>query len=564
MVKRLWAWLWLLSVCAAPTLWAGDIEVTVEPNPPHANESFTLTFTTHGPVDAEPDFAPLEAQLEIISRNRQTSIQWVNGDHAQATNWVLNVMAKQGGPLTIPAISFGNQQSPPKQIVLDAATDPAAAQVNDDLFLEAKAEPQSPYVQQQIIYTMQLWRRVDIGDATLSEPKVSGDAVIKRLGKDREFQASRDGKQYEVFERRYALFPQQSGHLGVEPVALTAQVFKRSRSVFDLFGQTATTRRIQSTAVNLDVKPIPASFPGKVWLPAKRLRLQEDWDPEQKQVRAGEPITRSLNLWADGLTAGQLPEIPAPLPENTKSYPDQPQTSDQETATGFTAVRQQKTAIIPAAEGSLQLPQVELPWWNTETDSLELAILPATTIIATAAVPQAPLDSGIEATPVTSPPAQPQTAAPVNVRSNLWFWVAIACAAGWLLTVGILLLRSRRKRPASLPAQVPVRAPTARLERDLKAACEANDPSGAKAALLAWARAQYTQSNLRSLADLQPLVSADLARELQQLQATLYGNAHGSWTGGDLWTRFSALDRAATAGREPPTPPLEPLFKLTS
>jgi hypothetical protein len=80
-------------------------------------------------------------------------------------------------------------------------------------------------------------------------------------------------------------------------------------------------------------------------------------------------------LWAEGLNAGQLPELAIGLPTGIKSYPDQPQTSEQQTDSGFSAVRQQNYAIIPNVNGLLEFPEIRVTWWNTDTDQMEIARL---------------------------------------------------------------------------------------------------------------------------------------------------------------------------------------------
>ena len=180
--------------------------------------------------------------------------------------------------------------------------------------LEVEASPTDPYVQQQVIYTVRLYRRVQISNAALSEPGSDADAIIKQLEKDKSYAGRHDGKRYEVFERRYAFYPQTSGRVTLEPMTLTAQIVAGRRSFFDPFGQSLNTKWVASEAITLEGKPIPATFTGKTWLPARRLTLDEEWNPLEPTVTAGEPLTRTLFLWADGLSGGQLPDLELSLP----------------------------------------------------------------------------------------------------------------------------------------------------------------------------------------------------------------------------------------------------------
>jgi len=105
--------------------------------------------------------------------------------------------------------------------------------------------------------------------------------------------------------------------------------------------------------------------------------LIESWPANSQEFRVGEPVTRTLTLRANGLGSSQLPEIHASVPDGIKQYPDQPVRENRVDDNGLVAISQQKVALIPARPGTFVLPEVEIPWWNTRTDELEYARLPA-------------------------------------------------------------------------------------------------------------------------------------------------------------------------------------------
>ena len=75
-----------------------------------------------------------------------------NGDFSRRTIWSLTLMAKRAGHLEIPAIAFGRDRSKPLAIEVrkDAKTGSGTGQ---ELFLEVEAEPKSPFVQAQVVYS---------------------------------------------------------------------------------------------------------------------------------------------------------------------------------------------------------------------------------------------------------------------------------------------------------------------------------------------------------------------------------------------------------------------------
>ncbi|MGR8922125.1 MAG: BatD family protein [Gammaproteobacteria bacterium] len=385
---------------------AAEISLDVSPLPAVVNESCRLSFTAAGAVAGEPDFAPLERLFDIVGRNRQTSIAFINGRRQQTTTWTLSAIPRRTGTLAIPAIAFGADRSPPRNIEVVAPSAAAAGDGAADIMLEVDVDTRTPYVQQQVIYTFRLLARVDLSSPRFSALETSGDAIIKPLGDGRQFLHKVNGVTYEAFEQRYAIFAQQSGPLRIAPLTLTTQIASRKRNFFDPFSQTMQTRRVVSDAVELDVRPVPASWPsGATWLPATRLRMHDEWSPDVTSADIGAPLARTVFLWAEGLIASQLPELGLAAPDGIKVYPDQPQASDQDTDAGFTAVKQQKFALIASSAGAAAFEAIELPWWNTLTDTLETARIPARAIEFLGA-------------PATAEPLPADAAAPARPRHS--------------------------------------------------------------------------------------------------------------------------------------------------
>ena len=563
----------LLTLAAANSIAA--VGVAVFPDTPNIAESFRIIFTADEKINGEPDFSPLEPLFDILGQNQSTQVQWINGKHSATTRWELEVIAKKPGDLVIPAIDFGSSSSHALSISV-IASGASGTSTNDDLLLEISIDDDRPYVQQQTILTVRLLRRISLADAKLTEPATSGDVIIKPLSKDRTYQDERNGKRYEVFERRFALYPQASGRLAIEPFTVTTQVTRGSRSLFDPFRSSTTTRRVRSNALTLEVEAIPRNFSGDNWLPARKLDLREEWEPENNIITNGEPITRTLYLWSDGLTAGQLPDFPTLDIDSTTVYPDQVQTREQENEAGFSAIKQQKFALITKfdnadSDPNITIPAIEIPWWNIETDTMEVARLPARKLsvnvnAAAATSPEAitpaervsdnDLESSGESTIVLEEP-----------RDGIWRGVAIAAILGWLATAVLAWrfvrnhgLNAKRSRVTSSEAENPK---LARLEKDVSHAARANDPYAARQSLLAWGRAAHAQE-IRSLGHLARLVAPELATEIRRLDAHFYAQGDASWLGSELLNAFKnnkISDKSkAVSGRKPDG--LESLFKL--
>src|SRR5690554_7495508 len=59
-----------------------------------------------------------------------------------------------------------------------------------------------------------------------------------------------------------------------------------------------------------------------------------------------------------------------------RSYPDQINHDENITERGIIGYSEQSVAIVASSGGEFTLPEVRIPWWNTNTNSLEYAVLP--------------------------------------------------------------------------------------------------------------------------------------------------------------------------------------------
>ncbi|MCK9635749.1 MAG: BatD family protein [Methylobacter tundripaludum] len=557
-IKKLFLLLLLLNF--VPDVIAAQIDVSFDRSSVNLNEAFQIVFTANGTPDNDPDFSPLEQDFEILGQSQSSNSSWINGQSSKTIQWTLNVMAKHPGSLVVPPVKFGDDVSLPANILVTQVIANKAVDTGDDLFLDVEASPQSPYVQSQVLYTVRLYRRVEIAQAGLNEPEL-GDAVIEKLGDDTNYNTQIDGVNYLVTERKYAIFPQKSGSVTIKPLVLTAEVVANSRPNFNGFfnSQTTRTKKILSKAVTLDVKPAPAAFSGRHWLSAEQLVLKEEWSGDNQQMRVGEPLTRTLTLLAKGATVGQLPEINAgKIDDRLKTYPDQPVLQEQKKPEGLIAFREEKIAIIPSKAGFYKLPAIEIPWFNSQSQKMEVAKIPEAAITVMEA-------AGTQPTPVTpvapavQQPQQAEEAAPVTnqpQQQTVWLWISVFLATGWLATLVYFLAKRPAKKPVVEKTEPEIRL--ADSVKKLKKACMDNNAAAAKDALLAWGRQKSGAASLGAIAELS---DASLRDEILHLNQALYGKVTEQWQGKKLFQAFvenKAREKMAATKDDK----LEPLYRL--
>lgn len=548
--RRLAFCLVVLSLLTLALPARGAIEVSVDRNPVQLNETFQLVFELDENPDHDPDFSALRSDFLVLGNNRSSSISIINGDYRRSVKWTLQLMAKDVGEFEIPPIRFDRERSQPLKITVKPASPTSLP--DDQLALEMQADRERAYVQSQVILTLRLLSAVDISAYQFGDISIDSlDTVAEPLGDVRQYQTRVGDTAYLVLEKQFALFPQQTGRLEISPVLAEARL--PSRQAYDPFRTGGEIRRLRSQPVTVEVIPIPAEYDADYWLPARKLELREHWQGDLDELVAGEPVTRSLSLVAEGLTAAQLPELPLGDIDGIKQYPDQPLLENHRANSGIRGTREQKVALIPGNGGRYLLPPIELPWWNLETGRVEIATLPARELVVQAA-PEAPAAMPQAAAPdaETAPPS-------VAGEPSPWYWLSLALACGWGLSAFYWYFAARRRAPAARAAAADSTS-LRRARRKLERACAQNDTAEARAALLAWGKALLEPRQIANLRQLCDALGAPLAQEVETLNRSRYASRQGEWRGENLWRLCRQLEssRARRAAREPGLAPLNP------
>ncbi len=526
---------------------AGGLKVTLDRDVVSMNDSFTISFQAVGSV-SDPDFSPLGKDFSILSKHKRSNLSLYNGKSTSSNEWLVEVKAKRDGVLEVPSIKFGKEQSPTVQITVknvqqSSANGSANNQGDDEIFIEVEAVPENSWVQGQILYTIRLFRSVNTFNSSLSEPKISGGKMIAEKLEDRQFETSRNNKRYIVLQRRYALFPQASGEFTFEPIVFTGQVSQRSRHLFDPFGQNSQKIQRLSRAINLTIKPVPADYSGNTWLPAKKIQIEEKWITDPNKLIAGEPVTRTIVIKADGLSSEQLPEISLGELGDFKIYPDQAEMHNQTGRDGVLGIRQEKRAMIPNKAGEYVLPAVELKWWNTQTGKMEIAELPERVINVLPGTEKVSPDQAEEVLSNDFISEPVDTEAPiVGQRKNIWPWVSLVLALGWLSTT--LFWWKQRHKKENLEIKPDIILNERRSLRALREVIRKGDPIQIKDALLDWGRSIWEENPPTSLSEIGERGGHELAVELDLLNQNLYGKVDQQWDGEHLLLAVENYDGA--------------------
>lgn len=537
----------LLLGLSTPLLALNSLQSQVDKNPALTGEAITLTVTADARLAADAlNYRELEQNFRVMAPSISQSTQVINGVSAHSTRWSFTLFPLTSGTFTIPAFEINGQRSEP--IELTVLADTAGTNSTDDsreLFVEVTLNGSSEiYVQQMLYYDVVIYFSGDLQRGNLTEPQLEG-AEIQRVGQDVEGSALVNGVRYRTITRRYSITPQRSGSFTIAPPLFTGEVVVRDTNRFDYFARSKTVMQ-EAKPITIDVKPQPADFNGS-WLVAGLVTLTEEWQPASLELKVGEPVTRIITLSAVDVATSQLPDVDQLLPDKLRFYQEQPQAKGAERSGRLVAQKIFTTAIIANEAGNLTLPEIRLPWWNSQTQRQEWAVLPARTLQVTGG------------NPATAPIALAEPSLEQVTKVSPWQWnytstVLLCC---WLFSLALFALKRTTSAKAQVAPEEHTRVPFA--DKVLRQACKTADAKLAAEQLLLWGKSQFSPS-VKSLEHLAQLVGDPLfVSELHKLAKQCYGKQQEPWQGITLYQVWRSWRPAKVSTKNTGLNPLYPL-----
>lgn len=547
MVKSLFnlTYYFFIGLCLSlslPLLALSSLQSQVDKNPALAGEAITLTVTADARLAADAlNYRHLEQHFRVMVPSVSQSTQVINGVSTQSTRWSFTLFPLTSGTFTIPAFEINGLSTDP--ITLTVLAQSASNDEARELFVEATLQGSSEiYVQQMLYYDVVIYFSGDLQRGNLTEPQLEG-AEIQRIGQDVEGSDLVNGVRYRTITRRYSITPQRSGSQTIAPPLFTGDIIERDTNRYNYFARSKTVMQ-EAQPITIEVKPQPIDFNGS-WLVAGLVTLTEEWQPAQSELTVGEPVTRIITLSAVDVASSQLPELNQQLPAKVRFYQEQAQAKGAERNGRLVAQKIFTTAIIANEAGDLILPEVRLPWWNSQTQRQEVAVLPERAFKVMAASGTV---SSLAPVPISTP-------AP-SINPWQWNYTSSLLLIGWLLSLLVFGYMKKPQRQRKIAAEATTRRPFA--DKLLKQACTSADAQQAATQILLWGQTQFS-SSVRSLEQLAKLVEDPvLAAELTLLAQQLYSPRALSWQGTALYQAWRNWRPAKTTANTAALAPLYP------
>ncbi|MCK5649553.1 MAG: BatD family protein, partial [Gammaproteobacteria bacterium] len=378
-------------------------------------ESATLVIDISGSAskDFQPDLSPLKKDFDIVNTGRNTQIQIINGRRTDKIQLSITLMPHHYGQYTIPSIKVGSDQTRPLQLTVKDIPVVSSSKEGQSVWLEIETPLNTNntdvMVQQGIPVTVKLFTALSLSNINISQPAAE-NAISEKVGDNIRYTVQQKGQNYHVVEQHYVIYPEQPGDLIIPPVVMRATTpdanQQRQRRPFggNLFddpfftsafgghsqiqqmlkgssmfsGNQGKSVSVRSDGLKLFIKHIPDEAKGTAWLPAQKVTLSSSWDNNPPNLKSGEPSTLTLTIKAEGLTSANIPALH--IADKKGSYRVYEEPVEMENLTDgqrVIGISRQKFTLIPEQAGLLKFPAIRQAWWNTKTNQMQVAEIPA-------------------------------------------------------------------------------------------------------------------------------------------------------------------------------------------
>ncbi|MCB1669234.1 MAG: protein BatD [Pseudomonadales bacterium] len=511
--------LWL----ACQSLSAASLTSSVDRTSIGNAETLQLSVRFDQQTSEEPDFSPLEHHFEIISRSQQSKFSIVNGSTSSYTEWLLQLLPKKTGKLLIPSLRLKGEVSDAIEINVAKQQVSSSGHAQLPVFIETLVDKDEVFVQAQLLLTLRIKHSVSL-DGISSEELVIDNANIVKVG-EADFYQTINGVKHRVIELKFAIFPENSGTLTIPGVRFDVTLPDRnSRFSGSFFNRGGKLVVLRSDPKTIKVNPRPQNSGSDDWLPSRGISISEKWSRPLDDLVAGEPVTRTLIVTAQGLAAAQLPPLPEPQGDGFKVYPDQPQLTDDVDSQGIIGSRSESTAIVPTREGSIALPPVTLEWWDTVNNRLQTTVLESRTLQVQANTELAQAPQQI----VPPVPTRHEVPATESQNHSNWLWLSLLLNLLLSCAFAVALIKLRQRSVA--PPQASMISSAANVsEKELfkavKKAARHGKPDIFRENILKWARHHWQRSDLVTLQHLLAYSEdSELKAGFDRLDQSLYSN----------------------------------------
>jgi len=370
----------------------------------NAGNTFEVTYSIQNVKRGQfipPDFTNFTV---VGGPNQFSSNNWVNGKYTSERSYSYILLPKKAGTLTLKGAAYiasnktynaksvrvtvsGNIPPPDDPSLskvpekLGNAITPEEAEALPDLFYRIETDADTLFIGEQLTAYYVLYSSYSITNySAINAPALKGywveDISPKRINSENVVFGDRIFQRYVI--RKYALFPQLTGLVNIDPMELEikyrrpAQKSAQRTNRFQYYS--TQVQNINSETKEIFVEPLPAGAPEdfRGYVGSYKLNMR----PDRTTTKVGEALTLNVGIIGNG-NLKLVEPIVLPPSEDYEVY--DPVTSENiyEKRNVIMGTKSFEYTIIPNKEGQITIPPLSLSYYNTKQNRYEVSKAPA-------------------------------------------------------------------------------------------------------------------------------------------------------------------------------------------
>ena len=316
----------------------------------------------------------------------------------------------------------------------------AQSSPGESLFVRASVDNEGPYLGQQIAYTFRIYQSLEASlssvRVTYNPPGFAGFWNSQETQQDK-YTETIDSNEYRVVELRTLLFPSVVGAVAIGPAVLEVSA-----------GASGIPSRLESPAVAMEVRPLPAEAPASFTGAVGRFDISASADSAEGKVN--EPVRLTVNISGEG-NIEALPEPAWPEFGDWRVI-ESPVSFDSHVVAGqVTGSRTYEIILVPEQSGEFTIPEIQYPYFDPLSEQYVQVDTPliAVTVAGADGSPPVPELPDVEAADQQGSEMRPLKDVPPSLRQagtgpadSVVYWAAWGIPA--LAIAGAVAWRRRR------------------------------------------------------------------------------------------------------------------------
>jgi hypothetical protein len=249
-----------------------------------------------------------------------------------------------------------------------------------DIVLRSSVQPEKAWVGQRVILQVDVLGRDGWTQITrFDDIEIPGAYLMRTDSQGTRLQENIDGTSYSGQRYEFSIYPQAAG--AIEIPAIEVEVRTRAAG-----GDTAASvKQAQVPAVTIR-STIPAGAENiRGLISTSQLTAEQNWQSLDETLEIGDALERRVSLQAVDVSGMAFTPLEYEDIAGVGIYPAQPAVQDTSNRGSLKGARTEVVTYVFEQAGEVQIPDIELSWWNLADSKLEQVILPGRLVRVVAA-----------------------------------------------------------------------------------------------------------------------------------------------------------------------------------